>query len=181
MIGAHRTLVRLRNRVFTDLARREFRALGARSVIELPVRVWGAERISLGDDVVVGMGSWLQALDPCGDIVVGDRTTLARACTISAVQRVELGTALLIAGGVYIADHNHRRDDPVVPIRDQGVDDVAPVRIGDGTWVGQNAVVLAGSVIGASSVVAANAVVRGHFPARSLIAGVPARAVRTIP
>ena len=174
-------MVRARNRLFTDLARRDFRALGARSVIELPFRVWGAHRISIGSDVVVGMGSWLQALEPAGEIVIEERTTMARACTISAAERVVLGRAVLIAGGVYIADHNHRRDDPARPIRDQGIDDVAPVHIGDGAWLGQNAVILAGTQVGAGCVVGANAVVRGRFPPRSLIAGAPGRVIRTLP
>lgn len=180
VLRAHRTYVRLRNRAFTELARRDFRSFGARSTIELPVRLWGEGRIDVGAGVVIGGGSWLQALDPGGEIVLGDGASLARACTISAVERVVLRDSVLVAGGVYIADHNHRRAEPDRPVKEQGVADVAPVEIGAGTWIGQNAVILAGTAIAPGSVVGANAVVRGAFAERALIAGVPARVVRTL-
>jgi len=179
VIGAHRTAIRVRNRAYTELVRRQFGAFGRRSVLELPIRVYGEGRISIGADVVVGTGSWVQALAPAGEIVIGDRTILARACTVSAAARVVLGASVLVAGGVYIADHQHRRDGDA-PVRDQGVDDVAPVDIGAGSWIGQNAVVLPGTVLGEGSVVGANAVVRGEFPRRAIVAGVPARLVRTL-
>jgi acetyltransferase-like isoleucine patch superfamily enzyme len=56
----------------------------------------------------------------------------------------------------------------------------SPIVIGDNVWIGHGAIVLPGAIIGDHSVIAAGAVVRGEFPARSLIAGVPARLIRTI-
>jgi acetyltransferase-like isoleucine patch superfamily enzyme len=180
VIGLHRAFVRVRNRAFTELVRRDFASFGPRSTVELPVRVWGEGRIDIGAQVVIGAGSWLQALDPRGRIVIGDGTSLARACTISSVEHVELGESVLVAGGVYIADHHHRRAPAGDAVKDQGVTDVAPVHVGHGAWIGQNAVVLPGASIGEGSVVGANAVVRGQFPPRTLIAGVPARAIRSL-
>ena len=55
-------------------------------------------------------------------------------------------------------------------------------RVGDRCLIGMGAILLGGSEIGAESLVAAGAVVREHFvaPPRSLLAGVPARLVRTL-
>jgi len=54
----------------------------------------------------------------------------------------------------------------------------AAVRIGSGSWLGANAVILPGAQIGEHVVVAAGAVVRGEVPDRCVVAGVPARVVR---
>ena len=54
----------------------------------------------------------------------------------------------------------------------------APVRIGSGSWLGANAVILPGAQIGEHVVVAAGAVVRGGVPDRCVVAGVPARIVK---
>ena len=59
-------------------------------------------------------------------------------------------------------------------------DKIAPVAIGDGAWLGQNAVVLSGVTVGRGAVVAANAVVLDDVPPRSVAAGVPARIVREL-
>jgi acetyltransferase-like isoleucine patch superfamily enzyme len=54
----------------------------------------------------------------------------------------------------------------------------AAVRIGSGSWLGANAVILPGTTIGEHVVVAAGAVVRGDIPDHCVVAGVPAKIVR---
>jgi acetyltransferase-like isoleucine patch superfamily enzyme len=61
-----------------------------------------------------------------------------------------------------------------------GAGESRSVVVGDGCWIGTRATILGGTNIGQSSIVAAGAVVRGNFPPRSLIAGVPAKVVRTL-
>ncbi len=71
---------------------------------------------------------------------------------------------------VYITDQNHSYEDPVEPIGRQWPTE-APVRIGSGSWLGANAVILPGAQIGEHVVVAAGAVVRGEVPDRCVVAG----------
>lgn len=56
-----------------------------------------------------------------------------------------------------------------------------PVRICRDAWIGANAMVLKGVTIGERSIVAAGAVVTSDVPPDSLVAGVPARVLRTLP
>ena len=56
----------------------------------------------------------------------------------------------------------------------------ASISIGDGVWIGSRVTVLGGSRIGPGSVVAAGAVVGGDMPPNTLIAGVPAKAIRDL-
>jgi maltose O-acetyltransferase len=55
-----------------------------------------------------------------------------------------------------------------------------PVSVGDGVWIGARAVLLPGVTIGDGSVVAAGAVVTKSFPENSVIAGVPAKLIRSL-
>jgi len=57
---------------------------------------------------------------------------------------------------------------------------VAPVVIEDNVWIGRGAIVLPGVVIGSHSVVGAGAVVTRNIPERTVVAGNPARVVRTL-
>ena len=56
----------------------------------------------------------------------------------------------------------------------------APVSIEDDVWVGANSVVLPGVTIGKMSVVGAGAVVSRTVPPFSVVAGVPARVIRSL-
>ena len=56
----------------------------------------------------------------------------------------------------------------------------APIVLERNVWIGAGATVLHGVTVGADAVVAAGAVVTRDVPAATLVAGVPARVVRSI-
>ena len=58
--------------------------------------------------------------------------------------------------------------------------DKTPVVIGKNCFVGCNALILKGTRLGDGCIVGAGAVVSGEFPAGSVIAGNPARVIRTV-
>ncbi|MBA3890788.1 MAG: acyltransferase, partial [Gemmatimonadaceae bacterium] len=80
---------------------------------------------------------------------------------------------------VFIADGTHAFADADIPYKFQGMAEVAPVRIGRGSWLGTNVVVSPGVTIGEMVIVGANSVVTRDVPARSVVAGNPARVVKT--
>lgn len=106
---------------------------------------------------------------------VGPRAYIGPRCHIGLA---DIGPNVLLAAGVQVPSgkktHGTLRTD--VPIVDQQ-GTLSMVRIGEGSWVGSSAVVLAD--IGCHSVVAAGAVVTAAVPDYVIAAGVPARAVRT--
>lgn len=90
---------------------------------------------------------------------------------------VHLERDVLIAAGVHVPSgpdtHGSERLD--IPIREQP-GRLAQIRIGEGTWVGSAAIVLAD--VGRHCVIAAGSVVTRPIPDFSVAAGVPARVIR---
>jgi carbonic anhydrase/acetyltransferase-like protein (isoleucine patch superfamily) len=176
-IGGYRFFIRARAKSFSVLSAKAFASFGARSVLQLPIRLNGEHRIAVGDDVFVGAGSWLQTLGD-GELEIGSGTSIAGNCVLSAATTVRLGEKVLLARNVYISDHIHAYRDPGRAVLEQGLDRVEGVNIGDGAWLGQNVVVCPGVRIGQGAVIGANAVVVDDIPAFSLAVGAPAKVVR---
>lgn len=179
-LGVYRLGARARGKTFSLLARGAFASFGDRTVIQPPVRLSGERRISVGSDVFVGAGSWLQVLGDEGEVAlaIGDGTSIAGNCVLSAASSIRLGRKVLIARGVYVSDHIHAYADTSRAVLEQGIDRVEPVEIGDGAWLGENVVVGPGVRIGRGAVIGGNAVVLEDVPDHALAVGVPARVVR---
>lgn len=91
---------------------------------------------------------------------------------------VHLERDVLLAAAVHVpsGSRTHGIDDLDRPIREQaGVRSV--VRIGEGTWVGSAAIVLAD--VGQHCVIGAGAVVTSPIPDFAVAAGIPARVIRS--
>jgi acetyltransferase-like isoleucine patch superfamily enzyme len=90
---------------------------------------------------------------------------------------VTIGDDALIAAGVHVPSGSQIHGIDLIdrPIRDQeGI--IQRISIGNGAWIGANAVVMAD--VGANAIVAAGAVVTHPVPDWAVVAGVPARLVR---
>jgi len=180
-LSAYRFTTRSWAKGFSLLSAGAFASFGARSVLQPPIRLGGERRIAIGGDVFVGAGSWLQVLDERGRgvaLAIGDGTSIAGNCVLSASSSVRVGRKVLMARNVYISDHIHAYDDPSRAVLEQGLARVEPVEVCDGAWLGQNVVVCPGVRIGRGAVVGANSVVREDVPDHALAVGAPARVVR---
>ena len=183
-VSGYRMLVRLRSKAFSLLISAAFAHFGRKTVVMCPLRLEGEGRIAIGDRVFIGPGSWLQTL-PDGEnksvaVSIGSGTSASGACVISAVRSVKLEENVLLARNVYISDHIHKYTDTEIPIRAQGVDQIEPVLIKRGAWLGQNVVVCPGVTIGRGAVVGANSVVTKSIPDYCVAAGAPARVLKDI-
>lgn len=111
------------------------------------------------------------------NLIVGRDTFINGECLIDAAGEVTLGDEVHIGHGVQILTFTH---EPGPTARRAGRPEVAPVHIGDGTWIGAGTIVLPGVTVGQGCVVAAGAVVHDDLPANGLYAGVPARLMRRL-
>src|SRR5262249_6533244 len=140
-LGIHRNWRRLRDGVFSRLARGGFASFGKKSHLSLPVTLHRTDLIAVGANVYFGPGCWLQALPQHGEreragehaveregpprIEVGDRCSFAGYDVLSATRRIVVEPGVLFARNVYVSDHVHAFADPSRPIQDQGLAKVA--------------------------------------------------------
>jgi len=150
---------------------------GRHSVIHSSVRMDTPpyRRFFLGKNSVIESFSCIN--NAVGDVVIGDHTRVGLHNTI--IGPVKIGNHVNLAQGITVTALNHTFTNPEKRIDEQGVS-TTPVAIGDDIWIGANAVILPGVTIGEHSVVAAGAVVTKDVPPHSLVAGVPARIIKTI-
>ena len=108
-----------------------------------------------------------------GQIRIGDDVFINQGVRVYSDSAISIGNRVEIADLVTIHDTNFHRVEPGDTVK------LAPVRIGDDCWIGTSAIILPGVVLGRGTVVGAGAVVSKSFPAGSVIAGNPARLLRT--
>jgi serine acetyltransferase len=167
-------------------AARRFASFGSGSKIAFPTgTVYGERWIEIGEyatlaEQVTICAGMTPDHDLGGAVVlrVGDRCVIGRGSHIVAHQRIDIGDDVFTGPYVYITDQNHGYADPDLPIGRQWPVNAA-VSIGAGSWLGTGVIVLPGTVIGRNVVVAAGSVVRGVFSDHCVIAGAPARVVRS--
>ncbi|MBM6545827.1 acyltransferase [Janibacter sp. YIM B02568] len=136
----------------------------------------GYGRLVVGPFVHIGPHARLRAHE--GTLRIGAKTVIGIRNTINTWIDIEIGQACIFADDIYVCDFDHVTDSLDVPIKDQGIVK-SPVRVGDDVWVATKCVIIRGTDVGDQSVLAAGTIARGVYPARSIVAGVPGRVVRT--
>jgi acetyltransferase-like isoleucine patch superfamily enzyme len=108
---------------------------------------------------------------------IGDLSSISGPLHIDLGAQVSIGRSVGIGRDVLLLTLDH----DIGPSEFRcGRQVAAPIRIGDGVWIGSRATVLPGVSIGDGAVVAAGAVVTRDVVPNTLVAGVPARFVRAI-
>ncbi|WP_031071434.1 acyltransferase [Streptomyces sp. NRRL S-118] len=166
--------------------RLRFRTLGAGTRLAFPQgTVFGEGWIDIGEHCIIAEQVTLTAgmmpgldLGPEPVLVLGNGVVLGRGSHVIADGRVTIGADTFCGPYVYITSTNHSYDDPHEPVGRQWPRS-EPVEIGPGCWLGTGAVILPGARLGRNVVVAAGAVVRGEVPDHAVVAGAPARVVRS--
>jgi maltose O-acetyltransferase len=129
-------------------------ALGRRCFVRGDLHIQESFEFTLGDDVFINAGCTLDGAAPIG---IGDRVQLGYQVALITGDH-SIGGPMCRAG-----DHCAR-----------------PIQIGEGAWIGARAIVLPGVTIGRGAVVAAGAIVTRDVPPNTLVAGTPARPIRTL-
>jgi acetyltransferase-like isoleucine patch superfamily enzyme len=138
-------------------------------------RLNSAGRVELGRVALRGIGAPPELGAEAGaSLVIGDRVFINQGATIVA------STAIRIGDDVRIGDYAAVYDSSYHAVEEGAEVSRAPVSIGRNAWLARGAIVLPGVTVGEHAVVAAGSVVVGDVPARTLVAGNPARVVREL-
>jgi acetyltransferase-like isoleucine patch superfamily enzyme len=166
------------------LRRRLFSAAGWRWRTDGPVffgrrlelRIARRGRVYFGRFVWIGDGTKIRCHE--GVVEIGEKTVLGQECTISAYQRVKIGEQCVIADRAMFIDFDHGVVEVERPIRLQGIYK-RDVVVGSNVWIGYGACILRGVRVGDNAIVGTNSVVTKDVPANAVVAGIPARVIRT--
>jgi len=182
---AHRVLQKLRSRGWGLI-------LNAPGIDVGPgCRFLGARFIRFGRDISINCNLWLEAVTEFNgqafspEIRLGDRVRLSDAVHITAIRQILIGNDVLFGSRVYVSDHNHgayRGDSqtpPMEPPSTRRLHSEGSVVIEDNVWIGDGVNIVGPAKIGFGAVIAANSVVRGDVPAQTIVAGAPARVIKT--
>jgi maltose O-acetyltransferase len=110
-------------------------------------------------------------------IRIGARCFINFGLVALDVAPIVIGDDVQIGPNVQLLTPTH----PIDPaLRRAKLEAARPITIGDDVWIGGGAIVLPGVTVGESSVIGAGAVVTRDVPANVVVAGNPARILRTI-
>ena len=109
------------------------------------------------------------------NITVGKNVFINACCHFQDQGGITLGDNCLVGHNVVFATLNHG----FAPEERQSMLP-APIVVGRNVWIGSNSTILQGVTIGDNSIIAAGSVVTKDVPANAIVAGVPARFIRSI-
>ncbi|MDP2760788.1 MAG: acyltransferase [Sideroxyarcus sp.] len=140
------------------------------------------EGIKFGRKVFVGRG----AVIVCTGVVaqkgvglkIGDSSGIGAYSYIGCQGGVSIGNDVIIGPGLKMFSENHNFQNPNELIRKQGVHRKG-IRVGDNCWMGCNVTILDGVEIGDGCVIAAGSLINKSIPANSVVAGIPARVIKS--
>jgi len=151
---------------------RRCRSVGAQATILGRPRVDATDMI-VGDHFKIWSTHRGTLVTGWGKLRVGDRVFFNDGVFVSCVHEITMGDDIAIANDVYLTDSDSHG------VEGRKVRE-APIRIGNGAWIGARSIILPGVSIGSRALVAAGSVVTRDVPDDTLVGGNPARVIRPL-
>jgi acetyltransferase-like isoleucine patch superfamily enzyme len=144
-------------------------SIGAGCRFDLPVGLALGNRVTLEENV------YLKCVSASAKIHLGKHSFIGRGAEIDCLEKVKIGSHVLLSPGCFITDHNHGI------LQDSLIDEqpcsAQPVHIENDVWIGAHAVILPGVTIGSGAIIGAGAIVHDDVKAYAIVGGVPARII----
>lgn len=155
-------------------------------LLRYPYYFRGVSGIEFGKNFTSGVGLRIDAFgEGKSQVKFGNNVQVGDYVHIGAVESVQIGNDVLIAGKVFISDHDHGTyggDGFPVSLPSEPQAEklllVSPVFIGNNVWLGESVSVLKGVTIGDNSIIGASSVVNKSIPSNSIAVGIPAKVVK---
>jgi acetyltransferase-like isoleucine patch superfamily enzyme len=142
--------------------------------------ITGKGDIVLGDNVTIDGKCNIAFAARYSDhptLQIGDNTGIGHGCIFTIGKLISIGRNCNLSGDIVIMDTNAHRTDPEgrLALEPVAPEEIRPVIIRDGVWIGRQCILFPGVKIGEGSVISAGSIVRTHVPPYSVVAGNPAR------
>ena len=152
------------------------RSFGSGVTVGVGVLVLHPHTFEIGDAVFIGNQTFLQGRHD-GRCVIGAHTWIGPQSYFDC-RDLDLGAYVGWGPGAKVLGSEHTGEPGDVPIIQTDLV-IKPVRVDDGADIGVNAVLLPGVTVGKGAIVGAGAVVTKDVPPFAIVAGVPARLLRS--
>jgi len=152
------------------------KAFGHGAKIGVGVLVLHPHTFEIGDAVFIGNQTYLQGRHD-GHCVIGAHTWIGPQSYFDC-RDMELGEYVGWGPGAKVLGSEHTGEPTDVPIIQTDLV-IKPVRVEDGADIGVNAVLLPGVTVGRGAIVGAGAVVTKDVAPYAIVAGVPAKFLRS--
>ena len=172
-----------------DLLKGSFKAIGSSCSVDYPFIIRNPQYISMGNNFSSLYNLRIEAWDQYAgasflpEIIIGDNVCLNTDVHIACIYKVVIGNGVLMGSRIYISDHSHgeiNREALILPPLQRHLFSKGPVIIEDNVWIGEGVCIMPGVTIGRNSIIGANSVVTKSVPGNSVIAGIPARVIKTL-
>lgn len=165
------------------------------SLLQAPLRITGPgaahalELISIAPGTRIGQFSWFSLVSRDARVRIGSGCTLSASMSISVKTSVEIADGTAIGERALITDHGHDHMTYLEPAIDGeaeapqfgwGITEGRPVVIGPGVHIGANVFIGPGVTVGEGAVIGVNSVVTKSVRPYTIVAGVPAREIRSL-
>lgn len=184
-----RGLIFLQKKVFLGKGVKIYNAknilFGKNVTIENHVTIDGFAKniLFFGDHVKIGAYSTISCtshMSKYGEgISIGANSAFGKYTEFGSAGGITIGSDVIAGSFISFHSENHNYKDKNKLIREQGVSNQG-ITIGNNVWIGAKVTFLDGSKIGNNSVVAAGTIVNGVFPENVVIGGVPAKVMKEI-
>jgi acetyltransferase-like isoleucine patch superfamily enzyme len=160
-------------------------SLGVNSFIERPARLRGRQFIHIGNHCEIRANAIIRGVDEyegatyAPQIEIRDNVYIGRSFYLMACNSVVISDGCVLSEDVYISDLTHGFDPTKGLIMKQKLESKGPVVIGPNCFLGYRVSVMPGVTLGEWCIVGAHSVVTRSFPPYSMVAGVPARLLKT--
>lgn len=138
--------------------------------------------IKFGDNVTICNNVIIECTGVIRDLgeglKIGDRSSIGDFSFIAARGYIEIGNDVLVAPRVSFHSENHVFEKNDIPIRIQG-ESRKGIKVEDNCWIGAGSIILDGVTIGTGSIVAAGSVITKDVEPYTVVAGVPAKMIKS--
>lgn len=178
----------IKNVLYSNWVKNSLKSCGNDFFLEAPVYLKGGKYISIGNNFYaenrLRIEAWdeFQGIKYNPEIYIGNNVIFNPDCHIGCINKINIGNNVLFASKVFIEDHSHgeiNKFNLEIPPAHRRLFSKGPVVIENDVWIGEGVAILPNVTIGSNSIIGANSVVTKSFPAYSIIAGNPARLVKS--